>query len=514
MSSRPAAAGSHTLAALAGVCDEAVAVQDARSSLSWAELERTTAQFANGLQSLGVRPGQHVAIQASNRVEFLIAVIGAWRAGCPYTPIKSGWTPVEVDVVAEEAATVAIVTDRAASREIAARRNLVLIDLDEDFDAWLQAQADTATPDEQCGWKLPFTSGTTGRAKGVVPATAGRQSFSESWAGLAAYAQMLELPGEGVHLFATRLFNGAPLTFGLGALARGATLRILSSWEPAAGLAELCRPDVTSTILVPTMFRQLLRLRNKNQQASPGLKTILHGGEPCPISVKQAMIEWFGPVLVEFYGFTEGGMSIVDSMQWLRRPGTVGRPMAGLEVSIRDANGAEVPVREEGTICFAQRDGKRRFTYLGDAAKTEAAHMGSAQGAHFTVGDVGWMDDDGFLYISGRIADVVIVGGVNVYPAEIDQALADVPGVADLCAVGASDEIRGERIVLVAALTQGSDEQAVRTALATAAERSLAPYKRPTEVIFTEVIPRDETGKLLRAVVRDSVKGMPHATHR
>lgn len=500
-----------TLAALAGVDPSGIALEDARTTLTWQQLDEQSTRFANGLRALGAGPASHVAIQAGNRVEFLVAVIAAWRAGCSYTPLKSGWTASEAAVVIEEAATAVIVTDRDAARQVAADRSIALIDLDADHEQWLAAQSDAPITSPVAGWKLPFTSGTTGRPKGVVPATAGNQTFEQAWAGLAAYAEMLKLPGEGVHLFATRLFNGAPLTFGLGALTRGATIRILPGWDAADGLNQLCRPDVTSTILVPTMFRQLLRLGRKSQMPSGRLKTILHGGEPCPIAVKQAMIDWFGPVLVEFYGFTEGGMSIVESSDWLKRPGTVGKPMAGLDVSIRNDAGEVLPAREEGTICFAQRDGNRRFAYLGDDSKTEGAHLGEHH--TFTVGDIGWMDDDGFLYISGRIADVVIVGGVNVYPAEIDQALADVSGIADLCAVGAPDEVRGERIVLVIT-TDGTDEDSVRAAIASAAAERLAHYKRPTEVLITDALPRDETGKLLRAVVRDSLKGMTHAAHR
>lgn len=504
-----------TLAELAGTDPSSIAIEDAARSITWAELDDLTLRFAHGLHSLGAVAGTHVTLQAGNRIEFLLAAIGSWRAGCSYTPVKTGWTATEVAVVVDEADSRVIVADRPGAREVAQKSSIPLLDLDGDTDGWLAHQSTDPIADEVCGFKLPFTSGTTGRPKGVIPATAGTQTFSQSWKGLAAYAEMLRLPGDGVHLFATRLFNGAPLTFGLGALCRGATIRILPGWDPASGLDALCRSDVTSTILVPTMFRQLLSLGRRSQRPGPRLKTILHGGEPCPIPVKQAMIDWFGPILVEFYGFTEGGMSIVDSTDWVKRPGTVGKPMAGLEVTIRDEHGNELPAREEGTICFAQANGQRRFRYLGDDDKTERAHQSSAGApASFTVGDIGWKDDDGYVYISGRVADVAIVGGVNVYPAEIDEALSDVPGITDLCAVGALDEIRGERIVLVVTIGAGDDEATVRRLLTEAATERLAPYKRPTEVVVTDQLPRDETGKLLRAVVRDQMKGSTHAARR
>src|SRR5207248_3830972 len=249
-------------------------------------------------------------------------------------------------------------------------------------------------------------SGTTGRPKGVVMSGSGTTPFSVGWRAIAAYAEQLDLPGEGVHLFGSRLFNGAPQTFGFGAMARGATLRILPRWDAAAALSALGSPEVTSTIMVPTMFRQLLALPSVDRSVSPapGLRTLLHGGEPCPLPVKEAMASWFGDVLVEYYGFTEGGMTVVRAGEWRSRPGTVGRPLPGLSVQVLDEAGAAVGPGETGTVYFTVAGG-RRFRYAGDDDKTEAAHVGDA----FTVGDVGRGDDDGFLYLSGRAADVVIV---------------------------------------------------------------------------------------------------------
>jgi long-chain acyl-CoA synthetase len=347
---------------------------------------------------------------------------------------------------------------------------------------------------------MPYTSGTTGRPKGVVMTGSGSTPFAAGWAGIAKWAEALALPGDGVHLFVSRLFNGAPQTFGFGALARGATLRILPRWDAATALAELGRPDVTSTIMVPTMFRQLLALPGVDRTVppAPSLRTLLHGGEPCPLPVKEAVADWFGEVLVEYYGFTEGGLTIVGADEWRSRRGSVGRPLPGMHVRIVRDDGTPAPAGEVGTVFFVS-DAGRRFRYAGDDDKTEGAHVGDA----FSVGDVGWVDGDGYLYLAGRAADVVITAGVNVYPAEIEQSLSDVAGVLDLCAVGVPDDTRGEVVALQVVLTDGADETDVRRSLADAAAQRLAPYKRPAVVQIVATLPRDETGKLLRRLVRD-----------
>jgi long-chain acyl-CoA synthetase len=488
------------LHSLSGVRPDDLAVDDGERLVTWAELDHRSTRFGNGLEALGATPGSHVAICVSNRAEFVEAVLGAWRAGCAYTPLKTGWTADEVGAVLDDAGTRVVVTDRAGAREAATVRDITVVDLDDGLESWLGEQPDEPLPDDRCGYKMPYTSGTTGRPKGVVMSGSGTTPFAAGWAGIARWAESLRLPGDGTHLFLSRLFNGAPQTFGFGAMARGATLRILRQWDPAAALAALTEPDVTSTIMVPTMFRQLLALPgiDRSQPPSLSLRTILHGGEPCPAPLKAAIADWFGEILVEYYGFTEGGMTVVGPDEWRDRPGTVGRPAAGMSVRILDEDGNDLRPRGEGTVYFQPAAG-RRFHYQGDDSKTEDAHRGDA----FTVGDIGWLDDDGFLYLCGRQADVVISAGVNIYPAEIEQALTDVPGIADLCAVGGPDEDRGETIVLFVALLPGADRDATVAAITGRATEKLAPYKRPRAVEIIDEIPRDQTGKLLRRLLRD-----------
>jgi long-chain acyl-CoA synthetase len=485
---------------LSNVAADDIAVDDGDRLVTWSELDTRSTLFGNGLESLGAPPSSHVAICLSNRAEFVEAVLGAWRAGCAYTPLKTGWTADEVGGVLDDAGTKVLVTDRAGARDAATARGIAVVDLEDGFSAWLEAQSDEPLSDDRCGYKLPYTSGTTGRPKGVVMSGSGTTPFAAGWVGIAKWAEMLRLPGDGTHLFLSRLFNGAPQTFGFGAMARGATLRIMRQWDPAAALAALAKPDVTSTIMVPTMFRQLLALPGVDRSIAPApsLRTILHGGEPCPVPLKAAIADWFGEVLVEYYGFTEGGMTVVGPDEWRDRPGTVGKPAAGMSVQILGDDGVDLGVNEEGVVYFQPTAG-RRFHYQGDDDKTDRAHHGDA----FTVGDIGRLDDDGFLYLCGRQADVVISAGINIYPAEIEQALTDVPGIADLCAVGGPDEERGEVIVLHLTLLPGADRATTLAAITERSAEKLAPYKRPRSVLVVDDVPRDQTGKLLRRVLRD-----------
>lgn len=490
-----------TLAGLSRVDDDSrIAVADGVTELTWRQLEARTSRFGHGLEALGATPGSHVAICVGNRVDFVVGLIGAWRAGCAFTPLKTGWTETEVGTVLDDARTAVVVADRDGARAAARRRGAALVDLDaDDYPAWLDAQSAEPLPHDRCGYKMPYTSGTTGRPKGVVMRGSGTADFATGWAGIARWAEALELPGEGVHLFCSRLFNGAPQTFGFGAMARGATLRIMRHWDPVAALAELRSPDVTSTIMVPTMFRQILALPPAERAGPrPSVRTVLHGGEPCPIPLKAAIADVFGDVLVEYYGFTEGGMTVVRRDEWRSRPGTVGRPLPGMAVTVRDDDGHELPPNSEGTVYFTPANG-RMFRYHGDDAKTEGAHRDDS----FTVGDIGRLDEDGFLYLCGRAAEVVVSAGVNVYPAEVDQALSDVDGLLDLAAVGAPDETRGEVIELFVTLKPDADQAGVLAQIERTASQRLAPYKRPREVHVVAEIPRDQTGKLLRRVLRD-----------
>ena len=300
----------------------------------------------------------------------------------------------------------------------------------------------------------------------------------------------------------SQLFHGAPLNFGLGAMFAGATLKIMGRWDPAKVLDTL-RSGPTASIMVPTMFRQLLALPAEQRASIPveNVSMIFHGGEACPQSLKHEMIEWWGPVFTEYYGFTEGGFTICDSAEWLAHPGTVGRPPPGHEIRILDDDLHELPVGETGTVYFRRPDGQY-FRYRNAPDKTAKAHLTDNA---FTVGDTGNVDEEGYLYLSGRTAEVIVAAGVNVYPAEIEAVILDVDGVVDACVVGGPDPDRGERVVAFICIGPGSDSAEVRSQVDRACATNLAGYKRPRQVLIRDEIPRDPTGKLLRLILRQDL---------
>jgi acyl-CoA synthetase (AMP-forming)/AMP-acid ligase II len=259
----------------------------------------------------------------------------------------------------------------------------------------------------------------------VVRADSGTRPFSDAFVASAAFATALQIPRDDPHLVVSRLFHGAPLTFALSALAAGTPLLVMERWDAAAAV-DLLADGAASTIMVPTMFRQMLALpeATRARLPVPTLHTVIHGGEPCPVGLKRRMIDWLGPIFVEYFGVSEGGMTLASTEDWLARPGTVGRIHTAAGVVILDDDGHEVPAGTEGAVYF--RSGGASFSYKGDPDKTESAHRGDA----FTAGDIGYVDADGYLFLSGRRADVIVSAGVNVYPAEIETELEVVPGGA------------------------------------------------------------------------------------
>ncbi|MBY0276911.1 AMP-binding protein [Candidatus Binatia bacterium] len=485
---------------IAGVSPDAIALEDHRAQVTWGELERRSNALGRGLESLGLVPGDHVALVVSNRVEFVEALLGGMRAGMVITPVKTSWTPDEIAYLLRDAGSRVVVTDVEPARAAAASVGVPVVDLEQGvggtpFATWLAAQDPAPLPRDRHGYRLSYTSGTTGRPKGVHRLADGRRPWCEAFAASRAFAAQAGVPADGPHLNVSALFHGAPLAFSLSLLASGCTFRILPRWDADAALTALER-GVRSTCMVPTMFRQLLALPEERRRAfhAPELRAVVHGGEPCPQHVKQRMIDWLGPILLEYYGMTEGGLTAATSAEWLARPGTVGTAKLGLRILILGPDGAQLPPGAQGTIHFLPASGKA-FEYRKAPEKTAAAY--SREGA-FTVGDIGYVDADGYLFISGRTADVIVSGGVNVYPAEIEDALARLPGVRDACVVGGPDELRGETPVAFLVL----DADGTLPAIESACEASLAGYQRPRRFEIRDELPRDPTGKLLRHVLR------------
>jgi long-chain acyl-CoA synthetase len=262
------------------------------------------------------------------------------------------------------------------------------------------------------------------------------------------------------------------------------------------------------------MLRQWLALPEDVRLAHPlrALRRVVHGGEPCPVELKERAIRWLGPILNEYFGSSEGGMTVVTTEEWLERPGTVGRVVSGVDDDIRilGPDGERLAPGEEGRVFFWAR---ADFEYMGDPEKTAAVHYQDM----FTSGDIGWVDTDGYLFLSGRSSDVIISAGVNIYPAEVEDLLGEVSGVTELCVVAAPDEERGETVAAFVVPAPGVTGEEAKQAVAAAADR-VAGYKRPRRIILSdEPLPRDETGKLLRAALRqqlwDGASGFAASPH-
>jgi long-chain acyl-CoA synthetase len=496
-------APSPTLWELTGRRPEDLALEDARHRLTWSELEERTNAVGHGVEAMGLSPGDHVAVVVGNRTEFIEVVLGVQRAGMVVTPLKTSWTPAEIAVVLDDAHSKLVVTDVDAARRAATDAGIPLLDVD-GFNGWIDAQDHGPLPAGRRGWRMSYTSGTTGRPKGVVHAWSGQSPFWEAFTRSTGWAEAAQLPGDGAHLMASQLFHGAPLTFGLAALARGAPMRIMPRWDPSDFLRAL-GDGVASTTLVPTMFRHLLARPEAQKTAADtsALRTVLHGGEPCPPDLKRRMVDWWGPVFVEYFGFSEGGMTLASTEDWLARPGTVGRALPHQEILVLDVDGGRLPAGAEGLVYFRFLD-HGRFTYFGDPAKTEAAY--GPDGA-FTAGDIGWLDEDGYLYISGRGAEVIVTAGVNVYPAEIEAVVDSVDGVSDVGVVGGPDPERGEQVVAFVVPATGTVDDDVVAAVEAACNERLAGYKRPRRIVLCDEVPRDPTGKLLRTRLREGLWG-------
>lgn len=356
---------------------------------------------------------------------------------------------------------------------------------------------------------MMYTSGTTGRPKGVKPASPKNEAppCSNSKAGAMLLQQFLGEKHNGPHLVAAPLYHVAPSTYAEGAALLDADIIIMEKWDAEAFLRIVEKEKIVSTFLVPTHFVRLLRLpeETRNQYDLTSLKFICHGAAPVSQAIKHQMIEWLGPVLFEFYGGTEGGGISISSQDWLQHPGSVGKPRPDQDVSILDDDGQACATGTIGNIYF--KASENRFEYKGDPDKTASAYIDDK----YTLGDMGYLDADGYLYLSDRKADTIISGGVNIYPAEIEAALLAHPAISDCCVVGVNDTEWGERVVAAIQLLEQVVEDRPECDLllediAQHCRQTLAGYQQPKQFIIEQQLPRTDTGKLQRRKIRDAYR--------
>lgn len=482
-----------------------------------ASVESSSAQFARALDAADIAVRGAVACLTANTPETLAAYRGTTWSGRRFTPLSSRWTAPEVDYVVENCEADALVVDARyaelvldAARHINPHRRFSVGGDIDGFRPFSEVEAlSSETYDRPlCGETMLYTSGTTGRPKGVMrtQVSDGPPPTMVANAGAAMMTAFLpEGARDGVHLVSAPLYHAGPNTYCDGALLLGADIVLMEKFDAEEFLATVEKTRATSTFLVPTHFVRLLRLPEevRNRYDLSSLSLVCHGSAPVSVPVKRAMIDWWGPVLFEFYGGTEGGGAMIGSQEWLEKPGSVGKPRPDVDLCILDDTGQGVSAGTEGTVAFGL--GESPFEYKDDPDKTAEGRVAPG---FFTMGDIGYVDEDGYLFLCDRRADVIISGGVNIYPAQIEGAILELDLVLDCCVVGIPNEEWGEEVRAVVQLAEGAsqsadDREAVIAAIIAQCRESLAGYQVPKGVDFDDALPRTETGKLARRSIRE-----------
>jgi long-chain acyl-CoA synthetase len=495
---------------------EAPAIRSGESVRPIAEAQARAARLASALRAYGVHPGDRVAVVLRNGIEFLEASIAAGLAGAVPVPVNWHWTGDELAyLLADSGSVVAFAhTDLLPGVAAAAPDGMRIIEVPpprELVEAYGVSSAPTGehpliddviaaygplddTPAESRSGMI-YTSGTTGRPKGILREPMGADQALEL-AQLVFTAFGLR-PGMRTMVPAP-MYHTAPNTHALMAVSLGCDLTTMPRFEPEDFLRVVEANRVEHIQTVPTMFVRLLRLPKEVRERYDlsSLKAIVHAAAPCPPDVKRAIIDWFGPIILEYYGGSETGIVVAcDSPQWLAHPGTVGTAVAGAGVRVLAADDTDVPTGEIGEVYLKPPPAWPNFTYLGADAKREAME----RDGHLTVGDMGYLDDDGFLYLTDRRNDMVISGGVNIYPAEIENCLIGMDGVRDVAVFGIPDPDFGEALAAHVEAEPGVTADAVRAY----ARDHLAGYKVPKVVVFERELPREDSGKLFKRRLRE-----------
>jgi long-chain acyl-CoA synthetase len=492
---------------------EGTAIASRSGVRTFAELESNANRLVRALRSRGLEAGDGVALLCGNRPEFVEVAQATQLGGFRLTPINWHLAAEEASYIVSDCEAKALVADaprtEVASLALEASKACIVgLAIDgssgsfESYTGALEAESADRIEDPTPGTSMLYTSGTTGRPKGVYrpPGVAGGVSAASS-VNLAGYAE----DGGDVHLCTGPLYHAAPLAFSLSMpLAYGATVVLMEAWDAEEALRLIQEHGVTHTHMVPTMFHRLLALpddvRDKHDVST--VKHILHGAAPCPVSVKRRMIDWLGPIIWEYYAATEGVGSFVDSKTWLERPGTVGKPFRPDQVVIMNEDGEKLPAGETGLV-YIHAPGPAKFSYFKDTEKTASAFRDD----YFTLGDVGHMDADGYLYLTDRSANLIISGGVNIYPAETDSVLLEHSAVGDVATIGLPDEEWGEIVVAVVEPRDSAEtSETLAEELIAFCRQRLSSYKCPRRVEFIDELPRQDNGKIYKRLLRDRLR--------
>jgi long-chain acyl-CoA synthetase len=479
--------------------------------LTAGELLAANNRVVHGLRARGLARGDSVALLLPNGAEAIEVLLATMQAGWYVTPINTNLAPAEIAHILADSEARAFVTHEAfAEKSVraadeaglpeAARIAVGEVPGFRSYAELTGGQPDHRPDDRVAGQFMQYTSGTTGRPKGIKrPIYPIDPDVMASM--LAAHLARFGIaPGPpGVHLCTSPMYHTAPLAYTTFSLHFEHTAVLMEKWDPETALRLIEAERVTTTHMVPTQFHRLLLLPEevRGRYDVSSLRNVLHAAAPCPVDVKRRMLAWWGPVIYEYYGATEGGGTLITPEEWLARPGSVGRAWEGAEIRILDDEGNACARGEPGTVYMKLI---QDFDYKGDAAKTREGRRGD----FFTVGDVGYLDDDGYLFLCDRKIDMIISGGVNIYPAEVEAVLFSHPGVGDAAVFGVPDDDWGEQVKAAIEVAPGAaaGPALARELLAFCAER-LAKYKCPRSIDFVDAMPRDPNGKLYKRKLRD-----------
>ena len=488
----------------------AIAASPSGITLTFAQLAGRAHQLVHALRSRGLGIGETVAYCLPNDVDIVVWQLAAQESGIRCIALNPSASAGDMHRILDHSGAVGLVlhhhfADRAAEAigslplrlKVAVGGTIAGFDRANDLVA---GQPTTAPPDRRLGGSISYSSGTTGDPKAIFrplpdidPSVVADsiKSFGHAFR---------FLPLEGAHLVSAGMHHGGCQGFYQGALHVGQALVIQGKFDAEESLRLIAEHCVTSAYMVPTQFVRFLKLapevRARYDHSS--LQSVVHSAAPCPLEIKRQMLEWWGPVVWETYGGMEGAATIAKPYRWLEKPGTVGRAIAGTKVRILDSEGNDLAPNEVGNV-YLESPGAA-FEYRGDPEATAAAFHGKA----FTIGDIGYLDDDGYLFLCDRARDVIISGGVNIYPAEGEGVLQSHASVADAAVIGVPDSEWGEQVKAVVELVDGvvATDELVDELDAWCRER-LASYKCPRSVDFREQLPRREDGKLLKRFLRD-----------
>ncbi|HMK62044.1 MAG TPA: AMP-binding protein [Acidimicrobiales bacterium] len=481
------------VAAIAAAEPQRLAVVFGDRRLSFAELDRLADAWARALAPYVQRPGDRVAVALPNGIEVLAAWHGVARLGGLVVPVNTRLTAAEAAYLVSDSGARALVHDGAQSaREAAEQTRVGAVGLEAAL-SQLESGGPTPRPEylESPVTTMTYTSGTTGRPKGIVraappPATVAPENpFAAFWG----------FRPDDVHLMCGPVYHTAPSAYALMHLVEGATVVVMARWDAPEALRLVEAERVTTSQMVPAQFIRILEADWQGYDLS-SVRKVLHAAAPCPVPVKRRIMEVFPPGVVwEYYGASEGMATVISPEEWAAKPGSVGRAFPGLSIRILDEEGESLPVGEVGAVYISAFTG-RGFEYHNAPDKTRSAW----RDGYFTVGDMGWLDEDGYLFLADRRTDLILSGGVNIYPAEVETALLEDADVVDAAVFGLPDERMGQKVHAVVELRPGAspDAEALRARLS----RHLADFKLPRSIEFVDELPREPNGKVVKSRLR------------